>query len=332
MMFRLCTVQANLDFGSEADMRARNSAWALRCSRSRPRSSPTRRSPKGAPTAFSPTARTFGRTPTWIAPACCPVRVRRRVRLRAICRIRARCADVFRLSRRAKYINAAGQSFRNLPAWPQTSSAARRICRRCRIGKIHPHHDLPGSAPQDLSGNAQGADAGLSGRLSARCRRSGPAFFEDDGHAGSGVEPGGRAGRPEDRELPAPRAVPGFLACAPDTLVAPCAEIAASGAGDLAAGPEGPRAAECERLTDETILSSPNSTMSRRTAASPLPNVCLERFFGVPNGAATSSRCSRPAAYLSPPPRNTLGPKHGSLPAFAHSRGSKPFFFFVRKI
>ena len=42
-----------------------------RCSRSRPRCSPTRRSPKASRTAFCRSARRSGATPTTTAPACC---------------------------------------------------------------------------------------------------------------------------------------------------------------------------------------------------------------------------------------------------------------------
>ena len=68
MMYRTCTVQTNLDFSSEADM-VKKLRVRWRCSRSRPRCSPIRRSPKASPTASCRSAPRSGATPTMRAPA-----------------------------------------------------------------------------------------------------------------------------------------------------------------------------------------------------------------------------------------------------------------------
>jgi glutamate--cysteine ligase len=82
-----------------------------RCSRSARRCSPTRPSPKASPTASCPSARRSGptRTPTRRHAA---LRLRGRLRLRALCRLRARRADVFRAPRRA-VPRRTGLSFRD---------------------------------------------------------------------------------------------------------------------------------------------------------------------------------------------------------------------------
>ena len=72
MMYRTCTVQTNHDFSSEADMVTQDAGCVSRCSRSRPRCSPTRRSPKASRTASSRSAPRSGATPTTRGPACCP--------------------------------------------------------------------------------------------------------------------------------------------------------------------------------------------------------------------------------------------------------------------
>jgi glutamate--cysteine ligase len=58
-----CTVQTNLDFSSEADM-VKKLRVSVALSRSRPPCSPTRRSPKASPTAFSRSVPKSGATPT----------------------------------------------------------------------------------------------------------------------------------------------------------------------------------------------------------------------------------------------------------------------------
>ena len=98
MMYRTCTVQANLDFASKPTWSG-SCACRSRCSRWRPRCSPIRLSPRVSRTVFSRSVPISGATPTMRAPACCPGRSRTAwaSRLR---RLRARRADVFRQARR----------------------------------------------------------------------------------------------------------------------------------------------------------------------------------------------------------------------------------------
>ena len=61
MMYRTCTVQANLDFSSEADMVQEAARVAGAAAGRRPRCSPIRRSPKASRTAFCRSAREIWR-------------------------------------------------------------------------------------------------------------------------------------------------------------------------------------------------------------------------------------------------------------------------------
>ena len=122
MMLRTCTVQANLDFASEADMveevphllALQPLATALFAN-----------SPfiEGKPSGFMCYRATSGPTPIPTARGMLRLRVRGRFRLRALCRLRARRADVLRLSRRPLHRRARASSFRDfmegkLPALP----------------------------------------------------------------------------------------------------------------------------------------------------------------------------------------------------------------------
>ena len=70
MMYRTCTVQVNLDFGSEADM-VKNCGWRSRCNLSPPRFSPIHPSSKASPMAINPGAAASGATSIRRGPACC---------------------------------------------------------------------------------------------------------------------------------------------------------------------------------------------------------------------------------------------------------------------
>ena len=115
MMFRTSTVQANLDFSSEADMvRKLRVSLALQ---------------PIATALFANSPFTEGRPNGFLLRPLgdlarhrqCPrrhdgLRVRARHGLRALCRLRARCADVFRQARRAPTTTSAATSFRDLLA------------------------------------------------------------------------------------------------------------------------------------------------------------------------------------------------------------------------
>jgi glutamate--cysteine ligase len=75
MMFRTCTVQANLDFSSEADMvkKLRVSLALQPVATALFANSPFT---EGKPNGFCRSARKSGATPTMRAPACCPSRSR----------------------------------------------------------------------------------------------------------------------------------------------------------------------------------------------------------------------------------------------------------------
>ena len=72
MMLRTCTVQVNLDFAVRSRHGAEVPRRRSRCSRSPPRSSPTRRSSRASPPASCPIAAMSGPTPIPTAAACCP--------------------------------------------------------------------------------------------------------------------------------------------------------------------------------------------------------------------------------------------------------------------
>ena len=102
---------------------ARSCASRWRCSRWRPRCSPIRRSPRASPTACSPGAREIWPDTDPDRTGMLPFGVRGRHGLRALRRLRARRADVFRLPRRQLHR-------RRRPVVPRLPGAA--SCRRCR--------------------------------------------------------------------------------------------------------------------------------------------------------------------------------------------------------
>ena len=102
MMLRTCTVQVNLDFSSEADMvkKMRASLALQPIATALFADSPfTEGKPNGFMSFRSQCLDRHRSRP--LRPAA--LRVRGRLRLRALCRLDARCADVFRLSRRPVY-------------------------------------------------------------------------------------------------------------------------------------------------------------------------------------------------------------------------------------
>ena len=100
MMFRTCTVQVNLDFADEADM-VQEAARRPGAAADRHRALRQLALHRGqARTASCPSARRSGATPTTHRTGMLPVRLRERHRLRALCRLGARRADVFRQARR----------------------------------------------------------------------------------------------------------------------------------------------------------------------------------------------------------------------------------------
>jgi glutamate--cysteine ligase len=111
MMYRTCTVQVNLDFASEADMVQKlRVALALQpVATALFANSPFF---EGKPNGHKSWRSRVWRDLDAARTGMLPFRLRGRFRVRALGRLRARCADVFRLPRR-RYIDALGQSFRD---------------------------------------------------------------------------------------------------------------------------------------------------------------------------------------------------------------------------
>ena len=112
MMFRTCTVQTNLDFASEADMvKKMRVGLALQpIATALFANSPFTRA---SPTASSPIAREIWRDTDPDRTGMLPLAFEDGHRLRALRRLCARCADVFRLARRANTSMSRGNSFRD---------------------------------------------------------------------------------------------------------------------------------------------------------------------------------------------------------------------------
>ena len=169
MMLRTCTVQVNLDFATEADMVREVARRRWRCSRSPPRSSPTRRSPRASRTASSRCARRSGGTPTPTAPACCrsPSRTAWASSAtstgRSTCRCTSSCGTgAITTWRRAR---SATSSTAMLP------DAARRAADDVGLGEP-PLDALPRGAAEDATWRCAAPMAGRGGGC-ARCRRFG---------------------------------------------------------------------------------------------------------------------------------------------------------------
>ncbi len=103
---------------------------ARACSRSRPRCSPIRRSPKASPTASSRSARRSGATPTMRAPACCPGCSRPAWASSATPTTRSTCRCISSSAATAISTCPASRSAITSPA----SSICRASARRCRTG------------------------------------------------------------------------------------------------------------------------------------------------------------------------------------------------------
>ena len=194
MMYRTCTVQTNLDFSSEADMvkKLRVSLALQPVATALFANSPFT---EGKPNGFLSFRSEIWRDTDNAARRHAALRVRGRHGLRALCRLRARRADVFRQARRRLHRRGGHVVPR---------SARRASCRampelratHVRLGQPR-LDDLPRGAAQALSRNARrrrrpvAAAAGAAGVLGrhplrrrlARCR-VGP---------GEGLERGGAA-------------------------------------------------------------------------------------------------------------------------------------------
>ena len=125
MMFRTCTVQVNLDFESEADMvkKFRVGLALQPITTALFANSPFR---EGRPSGFL-----SYRAQVWTdvdnaRAGMLPWVFEDGMSLRALCRLRARCADVFRLSRRQIY-RRGGQE---LPRFPGPQNSRSRAYRR----------------------------------------------------------------------------------------------------------------------------------------------------------------------------------------------------------
>ena len=132
MMFRTATVQANLDFASEADMvKKLRVALALQpVATALFANSPFT---DGKPNGFlSMRSRDLARHRSATAPACC-LRLRGRLRLRALCRLGARRADVLRQARRRPITTSRAP--RSAISWPAGWPRCRASARRCPTGR-----------------------------------------------------------------------------------------------------------------------------------------------------------------------------------------------------
>ena len=114
MMFRTATVQVNMDFADEADMVAKlRVGLALQpVATALFANSPFT---EGKPNGYQSYRAEMWRDTDPDRTGLLPFAFDAGHGLRALCRLRARCADVFRLSRR-RYIDVAGASFRDFLA------------------------------------------------------------------------------------------------------------------------------------------------------------------------------------------------------------------------
>ena len=170
MMLRTCTVQTNLDFESEADMvkKFRVSLALQPLATALFANSPFK---EGKPIGFK-----SYRSHIWTDtdPDRCgmlPFVFEDGLRLRALCRLHARCADVLRLSRRQVH-RCLGPE---LPRFPegQAAGAAGRAADHQRLGRP-PHDGVPRGAAEALPGDARRRFGAVAGAQCA-CPRCGSA-------------------------------------------------------------------------------------------------------------------------------------------------------------
>ena len=140
-----------------------------RCSRSRPRCSPIRPSPTASRTASCPGAREIWLDTDADRTGMTALRLRGRLRLRALCRLGARRADVFRQARRP--LSRRRRRSRSATC----STAGSRRCpasgRRCRTGRTISRRCSPRCGSRTTSRCA--APTAGRGGASARCPPSG---------------------------------------------------------------------------------------------------------------------------------------------------------------
>ena len=170
MMLRTCTVQTNLDFDSEADMvkKFRVSLALQPLATALFANSPFKEGKAGRLQELSQPHLDRHR-PRPLRHAA--LRVRGRLRLRALRRLHARRADVLRLSRRQVH-RCLGPELQGFPQG-QAAGAAGRAADRQRLGR--PHHDgVPRGAAEALPRDARRRFRAAAGAECA-CRPCGSA-------------------------------------------------------------------------------------------------------------------------------------------------------------
>ena len=169
MMFRTCTVQVNLDFGSEADM-VQKLRVSLALQPLARHSSPIRRFWKGKPNGFLSFRRMSGTDTDNARAGMLPFVFEDGFGFERYVEY-ALDVPMYFVMRDGKFVNCAGESFRAFLEWP-AAATARRIADAARLGRSS-HHDFPGSAAEEISGNArlrcgQGRDALRASRFVGR--------------------------------------------------------------------------------------------------------------------------------------------------------------------
>ena len=170
-MFRTCTVQVNLDFESEADMvkKFRVGLALQPIATALFANSPFR---EGRPNGFLSYRAQIWTDVDNARAGMLPWVFEDGMGVRALCRLRARCADVFRLSRRQIY-RRGGQE---LPRFPRPQDSRSRAYRRpcSATGPI-----ISPRSSRKCGSRASwrcAAPMAASGGASAACRRCGSAF------------------------------------------------------------------------------------------------------------------------------------------------------------
>ncbi|KAF1854279.1 hypothetical protein Lal_00012914 [Lupinus albus] len=208
------------------------------------------------------------------------VRVRGWLRLRTLCRLHARRADVFRVPRRQVYRRRRPVVPR-FPGW-QAARAARRKAAEVRLDRPSLHR-LPRSAAQELPGDARRRWRPVEPHLRAARAVGGPALRSDRARRGLGSGEGlghGRTRAPalQRAELALTRPSRAAARCA--TSPAKCCASRAPGfrRATVSTAPATTRRAICSRST-------------RSSAPARLrPNGCSISIMA--NGAATFPRCT----------------------------------------